>query len=105
MPWEISAHTAAAEKEKLWKWTENTSGAMGSRRERLPSETKRREEEKTKKQNKMAGSLALETSSKWTCFLSLSVIFFFTFNFLFFLWKIGDRGKRKDREEEKKCVK
>jgi hypothetical protein len=92
VPWEISAHTAAAaEKEKLWKWTENTSGAMGSRRERLPSETKRREEEEKKQtKNKMAGSLALETSSKWTCFLSLFRLFFF----LLFLFVLSVENRR-----------
>ena len=91
MPWEISAHTAAVEKKKkLWKWTENTSaGAMGSRRERLPSETKRREEEKNnQKQN---GWLSCVGNIIEMDFFSLSIsfiyFFFFTFSFCSFCGK------------------
>ena len=91
MPWEISAHTAAVEKKKkLWKWTENTSaGAMGSRRERLPSETKRREEEKNnQKQNGWLSCVGnIIEMDLFSLSLSVIYLFFFTFSFCSFCGK------------------
>ena len=83
-------------KKKLWKWTENTSGAMGSRRERLPSETKRREEEKNnQKQNGwlscVGNIIEMDLFS-----LSLSVIYLF-----FFI--VHSVENRREKEEKKMC--
>ena len=87
MPWEISAHTAAAEKEKLWKWTENTSGAMGSRRERLPSETKRREEEKQKNKTKWLALLRWKHHRNGLVFSLFRLFFFLLLTFCSFCGK------------------
>jgi hypothetical protein len=79
VPWEISAHTHTAREvdnnnTHKKQQPENTSGAMGSRRERLPSETKKGTRRKRKKYQN--GRLdIIETDF----FFSLSLLVLFSF--------------------------